>query len=211
MWSQVLRDFQPFAVPKVAAGAKRTEEGILKVTLNCVPEKVDGIKNPDWKRAECSIDKEMFDFLNTGPLPTADERTVLDRPNHQTSWFSINVRALAAGRFHLSGSNSDPDSDSDYNSGSGDESSGDETARRLARCREQCIELEMRLQGLQERHADAIEQIKEMESIQGNTGDSMGGVFRYTKQTFVRVESHEIECDALNRDLLLNEYILTCE
>jgi len=40
------------------------------------------------------------DFLNRGPLPCLDPDIVLEKDKNQTSWLSINTRALSEGYFH---------------------------------------------------------------------------------------------------------------
>ena len=92
--------FIGFADPPLADTLKRDRVGGTRVTPQCVPDKIDGKKNPAFIRKEASMQNACWEVLSRGPLPCADSSCVLQKDRHQTSWFSVNVRALATGRFH---------------------------------------------------------------------------------------------------------------
>lgn len=149
-------EWAAFPEPQIPIAFGR-EDGARTAAIACVSERVNGAKNPAFKRAEVTLGMELFQFLNKGPLPTASG-TVLHKDKRQTSWFSVNTRALASGLFHEVSLCSHAD---------GADSAFEARYRQL---QSEANLLQMKFEGLEARHHELVEQhasvITELETLQ---------------------------------------------
>jgi hypothetical protein len=89
-----------FARPAVME-ATLLAEGRQEVKIGCPQPRLDGAKNPAFRRAESPLDEAAFQVLEQGSLPLRCPRCVVVKDHARTTWCTQNLRTLAAGGFHL--------------------------------------------------------------------------------------------------------------